>query len=234
MFYSMKRFRLTGLLIFAGVFVLVIGLQELGWIPNISMPSASSWIFLALNLVVPAGVMILSWWLLKVEIGIGTSVIFIAYTIFVLFQLGVLSGNWAGIYGFPLLLTVGCGILLYASRKVLMQDYGLWLYGGFLGVIVFALIAPSIFTTSKYAIVALVPGLISIPVAFMLVSKKGGLLAVSALMIALSFTLRIAPDWIRWLSEFIEVGGFIVLGIFLAGSYWANRRELPEDKKSEG
>ncbi len=226
----MKR-KYTGILIFVGVFVAVIGLQELGIIPNLQMPTANSWFFIIFSLIVPAGVMILSWWLGKTEVAIGATIIFLAYGLLTIFQLGVLSGNWAGMYGFPTLLTIGCGFLVYVSARIKIFDYGLWLYLGFLPVILLALIAPSIFSVSNFAIVILIPGLITIPTAILLLRKKGGMLAISVMMIALAFPMKFAPTYLSWLSMYIEVGGFILLGMYLSTIYWANRLEKhPTDK----
>lgn len=229
---SMKKFKFTGILVFVGVFVLMIALQEMGVVSSFSISSSISWIFILLNVIVPAGAMALAWWVSEVDVGIGSTIIFTAYVFYVLTRLGILSGSWGLTFAFPILLALGCGYLVYNGRKVDMTDYGMWLYLGFVPVILMALITPSVITASGYLSVSLLPGLITIPTAIMLIYRKGGMLAISATMIALSRPIYFAPEWLSWSSMYIEIGGFIILGLYLANQYWANRKASSQGNES--
>jgi len=219
----MKRFKFSGILVFVVVFVLMIVLQEMGIISSLSISSSISWIFVLFNAIVPAGAMILAWWVSGIDIAIGATIIFIAYIFFVLTKLGMLSGSWGLTIAFPILIAIGCGCLVYSARRIRMNDYGLLLYLGYIPVIMMALITPGTINVSGYLSVVLLPGLITIPTAIMLSYRKGGLLAISAMMIGLSVPIQWSTRWLSWSSMYIEVGGFVVFGLYLASQYWVSR-----------
>jgi hypothetical protein len=219
----MKRFKFSGILVFVVVFVLMIALQEMGIISSLSISSSISWIFVSFNVIVPAGAMILAWWVSGIDIAIGATIIFIAYIFFVFTKLGMLSGSWGLTIAFPIIIAIGCGCLVYSARRIRMNDYGLFLYLGYAPVIMMALITPGIINVSGYLSVVLLPGLITIPTAIMLSYRKGGLLAISAMMIGLSVPIQWSTHWFSWSSMYIEVGGFVVFGLYLASQYWVSR-----------
>lgn len=222
----MKGFKYKGILIFAFVFVLVIGLQELGVLPDVSMPTGNEWFFHVFGILMPAFVAVFAWIKKVILVGISTTVIFFAYLLKLFFALGLTSGSWVIQYAFPLMLAVGLIVLLYYSYLITIHEKLVpWTYICWIALVVPALYLPQTITFYPYHLAMWAPVLLLIPALIILsFNKRGGLAAVSVVVLSVFFPLSV---YISLVSQILEVLGFLLLGFHLAGIHWANSE--PED-----
>jgi len=230
--FDMKGFKYKGILVFAFVFVLVIGLQELGILPDLSMPTGNEWFFHVFGILMPTFVAVFAWWKRVTLVGISTTIIFSAYLLKLLYALGLTSGSWVIQYAFPLLLAVGLIILLYYSYQIqIHKNLVPWTYVCWVVLVVPALYLPQTITFYPYHLAMWAPTLVAIPALIILsFNGRGGLAAVSVVVFSVFFPLSV---YIGFVSQILEVLGFLLLGFHLAGIHWANRESEDPPQKEQ-
>ena len=184
---------------------------SMGYIP---LENLSVEYFSFINIILPGIILGIAIWQKKWTLAYCFSMLFASFFVSSLVKSGLASPVWSWV-SLGLSFVGALWIILWSSNFEVVNTKSKYL--AVIGPVFAVFLATAIPIEGLFTTTALILSILTSSLScFFLVQSKGGILAVSAMLLAISWPIMPSNYWFGWLPFTFEVSAFLCIGIYLA------------------